>query len=105
MVLFQRTAQILPVEMRVDFGGGNAFVAQHFLYGAKIRAAFHQVRGKGMTEGVGGNDLVDARFFDEVFDDQKDHDPGESPAAPVQEQNVFFTFLNGLVLANMIGIQ
>lgn len=33
MILFQCFTQELPVKMRINFGGGNAFVPQHFLHG------------------------------------------------------------------------
>ncbi len=35
--LLQRAAQKIAVEVGIDFCGGNAFVAQHFLHGPQGR--------------------------------------------------------------------
>ncbi len=53
MKLLQRCSQEFPVEMSINFSGGNTFMSQHFLYGTQVCAAFHQVCGKRMTEGMG----------------------------------------------------
>ena len=37
---------------------------ESLLHGANIRAAFQQMRGEGVTEGVAGGGLVDARSTD-----------------------------------------
>lgn len=39
-------AQARVVEVEVDFGGGDAFVAQHLLDGAQVGAAFEQGGGE-----------------------------------------------------------
>jgi len=46
MILNNRAFQILPVQVRVNLCCGNAFMAQHFLYGAQVGAALYQVGGK-----------------------------------------------------------
>ena len=33
-------AQARAVDVDVDFGGGNAFVTEHLLYGTKVGSAF-----------------------------------------------------------------
>ena len=38
--------------MRVDLRRRNTFMAQHFLYGAQVGAAFYQVRGKTMAKSM-----------------------------------------------------
>ena len=35
------------VDMHVDFGGGDALMSEHFLYGTQIGAALEKMRGKG----------------------------------------------------------
>ena len=50
-------------------------MAEHFLYGAQVGAAFHEVGGKGMAEGVGGDVLGDAGQAGEIAEKEKDHDP------------------------------
>lgn len=52
MVLLQHIAQVFPVQMGIDLGGGDAFVPEHFLHGHQVRAAFHEVRGERMPEGM-----------------------------------------------------
>ena len=53
MKLVQRIPQVFPVQVGVNFCGGNAFMPQHFLHGPQVGAAFYQVRSKGMPEGMG----------------------------------------------------
>ena len=43
-------AEIVAVQVRIDLGGGDAGVAQHFLHGAQIGTAFNQMRGERMPE-------------------------------------------------------
>lgn len=44
---------ILNVYVRVDLGGVQAFVAEHFLQASQVRSALEQVRGEGVSEKVG----------------------------------------------------
>jgi len=46
MKLADGAFQILPVEMGVYLGGGNALMAQHFLHGSKVGATLYQMSGK-----------------------------------------------------------
>ncbi len=32
--------------MRIDLGGGNTFMTQHFLHSAQVGTAFNQMRGE-----------------------------------------------------------
>jgi hypothetical protein len=52
MKLNDRTFQILPVQVGIDLCGGNTFMAQHFLHGAQVGAAFYQMGGKRMPESM-----------------------------------------------------
>ena len=63
------------VEVGIDLCGGDALVAEHFLDGAKVGAAFDEVGGEGMAESVRGNVLADPGLCREVFEQQEDHDP------------------------------
>ena len=40
-------------DVGVDFGGEDAFVAEHLLHHAQVCAVFHQVGGKGVAERMG----------------------------------------------------
>jgi hypothetical protein len=47
--------------MDVTHGRGDAVVAQELLQGGQIRARFHEVRSKGMAQGVNTARLADPR--------------------------------------------
>jgi len=96
--------QVIPVQMGIYFRGGDAFVAEHFLYGAEVGAAFHEMGGKGVAEGVGRDAFGDARFLCQVFDDIEDHDPAKALAAFVEKNNVLGTRLHGLVYTYMFFV-
>ena len=51
--------QLLLDQMGVNLGGGNICVSQHLLNGTQIRAIFQKMGRKGVTQGMGGNILVD----------------------------------------------
>ncbi len=55
MILNDSPLQKLPVQVRVYLGSSNTLMAQHFLYGAQVGAAFHQVSGEGMPERMRAN--------------------------------------------------
>ena len=59
--------------MGVDLGGADVAVAQEFLDGADIVAAFQQMGGKGVAEGVAAGPLCDAGEHDGVFDGTLDY--------------------------------
>ena len=46
MKLLQGASQVFSVEMGIDFSGGDAFMAEHFLYSAQVCASFYQVGGE-----------------------------------------------------------
>ena len=54
------SSQIVLVQMRVNFGGGDAFMAEHLLHGAEVGTAFDEVRGEGVPERVRTHRFVDA---------------------------------------------
>ena len=43
---------LLGADVGVNFGGEDAFVAQHLLHCAKIGTVLHKMGGKGVAEGV-----------------------------------------------------
>ena len=85
MELNQSGAEEFAVDVGVDFGGGDGFVAEHFLDGAEVGTAFDEVGGEGVTESMGGDGFFDAGFFGELFDEHKDINPGKRSAIAVQE--------------------
>ena len=60
MVLQDFLAQMAAVQMHVDFGGADVFVAEHGLDGAEVASALEQMGGKAVAEGVGADVLGDA---------------------------------------------
>lgn len=53
-VLFERMAQVVAVEVRIDLGGEDAFMPEHLLYLPDAGAPFEQVRGKRVPERMAG---------------------------------------------------
>ena len=49
MVFQDFLAQMAAVQMHVDFGGADVFVAEHGLDGAEVGSALEQMGGKGVT--------------------------------------------------------
>ena len=74
--------QELAVDMRIDFGGEDAFVSEHLLYLPDTGAPFEQVRGEGMTEGMGTYVFMDTGGLRLLLDDMKYHDTGEGRSSP-----------------------
>lgn len=74
--------------MRIYLSGSNAFMSQHLLYGAEVGAPFHQVRGKGMTKGMGGDILFYTCQPHQVLQQQKDHLPAERAASSVEKEDI-----------------
>ena len=50
MVLDEGGAEEFAVDVGVDFGGGDGFVAKHFLDGAEVGTAFDEMGGEGVPE-------------------------------------------------------
>ena len=75
MVLDECGAEEFAVDVGVDLGGG----------GPQIGAAFQQMGGEGVAEGMGGNGFFDAGFFGELFDEHEDINPGKCSAISIQE--------------------
>ena len=48
MMLDNFTSESVPVDMCIDFSGGDGFMSQHALDGPQIGAAFQQMGGEGV---------------------------------------------------------
>ena len=97
--------QELAVEVGVEFGGGNRLVAQHFLNGFQIGAAFNKVRGERVAEGVGADGLFQTDFGGKVFNNGEDHYTRQFAAATVQEQNVLVFAVDFQRLAIIVDVE
>ena len=58
-----RLFEVFRIQVGINLGGGDAFVAEHILYGFEVGATFHEVGGKGMAKGVRADVLLNAHFF------------------------------------------
>ncbi len=90
-------AQVLPVQVGVHLGGGDAGVPQHFLYRPQVRTSLHQVGGEAVPEGVRSDGLSDPRERGQFADPLEHPHTGETVPTPVQEQDVLRLALNGQV--------
>ena len=83
MVLDECGAEEFSVDVGVDFGGSDGFVAEHFLDGPEVGTAFDEVGGEGVAEGMRGDGFFDAGFFGELFDEHEDINPGKCSAIAI----------------------
>ena len=80
--------------MRVDLGGGDAFVAEHLLHGTEVGTTFDEVRSEGVTEGVRTHCFLDARVFHPLLDEHEDHLASEVRTSSVQKDVILFALLD-----------
>lgn len=90
--------------MGIDLGSRDAFMAQHFLNGTKVGAAFHEVGGKGMAESMGRDIFCDARLAGKLFQEEEDHYPGELCTPAIEKQDVLIARLKGDVNTDILLI-
>src|SRR5690606_27161243 len=93
VVFFHHFLQMCSIQVHVDLGGGNAFVAQHLLNGPEVGAMFQEMGGEGMSEGVRADLLTDPALFGQLFYQGEDHGPGEAGPATVEKQGILKSFL------------
>ena len=94
MMLDNFTSESVPVDMCIDFSGGDGFMSQHALDGPQIGAAFQQMGGEGVAERMGTDILGDAGFFRQLFYHVKHHDAGDIIAPSCQKYVIFVSFLD-----------
>ena len=61
--------QPLGVDVGIYLGGAYVFVAEHALYDTQVGAALEQVGGKGVTESVRADGLLDSCLLGQHLDD------------------------------------
>ena len=91
--------------MDVDFGRGNALMAQHLLNGAQVGSPFKQVGGKTVAQGVRADDLAHACQFAQLLDDVENHLPREHGTTAVQEQDVLVALFRNLMRTRLLQIE
>ena len=88
MIARQSVAEQLVGDMGVDFRGAHAGVAQHLLYGKQVGAAFKQMGGEAVTEGMRADGFGEAVALGQVLDDKEDHLTCEARASTVQKDRI-----------------
>ena len=64
--------KILVGKMGVDLGGGEAFVAQHLLYGTEVGTILYQFGGETMAQTVRRDIFLNAGLLYRLFDKLED---------------------------------
>ena len=94
MELLVNTAQVFPINMRIDLGGRDVDVAEHLLDRTEVRPTLEQVRGEGMPQRMRRNRLGDSRLLHVFAEDLPRAHPGQRLPARIQEENALpFPFL------------
>ena len=78
------------VYVRIDFGGEDGLVAQHFLDDAQVGTVFYQMGGEGVAEGVGRDFLLDAGGHGLVFNQLEKRNAAEG-------DTYYFTLADGSI--------
>ena len=71
--------------MNVDFGGGDAFVTEHLLNGAKVSTPFKKVCGEGVAKGVWTDFFAYSGEFGKLFYEIEYHYACQSASTSVEK--------------------
>ena len=91
--------------MRVNLGGGDAFVSEHLLHGAEVGAALDEVRGEGVPERVRTHRFVDACRCHPLLHEHEDHLAGEVRPPAVQEDVILLAFFDFQQLTIAVNVK
>ena len=94
MMLENRLAQRSRVDVRVDFGRADAFVAEQSLNDAQVCTAFEQGCGEGMAQRVGRNHFFDAGDFGLSAQHDENHHASQMGTATIQKNEIFLAGLD-----------
>ena len=83
MISGQSVAEQFVGDMGVDFRRAHAGMAEHLLHREQVGAAFKQVGGEAVPEGMRADGLGDAVFLCQFFYDEEDHLSCETRATAV----------------------
>src|SRR5687767_5480448 len=90
--------------MCIDLCGGYVFMPKHFLHCPKIGAPFNQMRGKAVPKCMWRNCFFYPCFLCKLFNDQKDHYPGQLASPAIQKYNVFVAWLYSIMNPDIFKI-
>ena len=85
MVLFDDIFDVFPVQMGINFGSSDAFMAKHFLHGTQVSATLYQMGGKRVAECVGTDGLGDTCDFRCLFNHHKNHFPSKTGTSAIKK--------------------
>ena len=74
-------AEVVAVEVHINFGSSYFLVTQHLLDSTQVSAALEEVCGKAVAEGVGRDGSTDSRLLSQRLHNMKDGDAAERGAA------------------------
>src|SRR5690606_19465030 len=94
--------KVVIVNVCVYFGSRNAFVAEHFLYGAQICSAFDQMGGEAMSKSMGTYAFVEVDFFGQILDDDEDHHAGEGATPSIEKHKILVARHDCLMYADFM---
>ena len=80
--------EVSAVEVGVNLGSGYIGMAQKLLYVAEIGAAFEEMRGEGVAQGMWADLFPDTAFVAGGLDNFPDTHPGERAALDIEEYMV-----------------
>lgn len=87
------------VYMGVDFGGGDALMAEHGLDDTEVGTTFEQFGGEGVAQGVGRDGFLYARLKGLTLEHDENHGASEVGATTIEEDIVFFALFDGQEVA------
>ena len=89
----------MSVHVGVDFGGSDAFMAQHTLDGTQIGTTFQQVGGERMTECMRTDVLFQTNGIGQFLDEMEYHDAGNVLSSFADKHIVFVPGFDGCQIA------
>ena len=92
-MLLQRLAQMAVIEVGVNLGREDIFVAEQLLHLSNVSASLQQMCGEGVAEGVWADFLIYACTLRSLLYDGENHHARELLAAIVEEQNLLLLLL------------
>ena len=94
MMLFYLLPEGGHVDVGVYLGCSDALVTQHSLDGTERGSTLEKGSSKGMTQGVGGDGLLDASHCSLLFYHYENHGASEVCTPAVEKHIILFARLN-----------
>lgn len=105
MELLDHLSEVIAVEVRIDLGGGDRLMAQHFLNGPKVCTSLDEVGSKGVAERVRTYRLLQPDPGGQRLNNVEHHHPAELFSATVEKHIAIMSFLYGDMNAYLVKIE